>query len=132
MSYRTNPIHDFQTLAHRGQGHGPKREHDGEEDSSVLIDATMKSPMPPLALPGKDYMERAKDIWDDLGLPRLNIQMPWYGYSLGAWHDIWDAAGRRAATGDYLENGRISQSQCVDGLKPESKLDPDTGKPVKK
>ena len=129
MSYRTNPIHDFQTLAHRGQGHGPKREHDGEEDSSVLIDATMKSPMPPLALPGKDYMERAKDIWEELGLPKLNVQKPWHGYSLGAWHQIWDEAGRRAATGDYLENGRISAALTQDGLKPETKLDPDTGKP---
>ena len=129
MSYRTNPIHDFQTLAHRGQGHGPKREHDGEEDSSVLIDATMKSPMPPLALPGKDYMERAKDIWEELGLPKLNVQKPWHGYSLGAWHQVWDEAGRRAATGDYLENGRISAALTQDGLKPETKLDPDTGKP---
>ena len=132
MSYRTNPIHDFQTLAHRGQGHGPKREHDGEEDSSVLIDATMKSPMPPLALPGKDYMERAKDIWDELGLPKLNVQKPWHGYSLGAWHQVWDEAGRRAATGDYLENGRISATLTQDGLKPETKLDPDTGKPFAK
>ena len=132
MSYRTNPSEDMQTLPHRGQGHGPKREHDGEEDSSVLIDATMKSPMPPLALPGKEYMERAKDIWDELGLPQLNVQMPWHGYSLGAWHKIWDDAGRRAAAGDYLENGRISREQTQENLKPESKLDPDTALPMKK
>ncbi len=131
MSYRTNPIHDMKALEHRGQGHGPKREHDGEEDSSMLIDATMKAPMPPLALPGKEYMERAKDIWDELGLPNLNIQMPWHGYSLGAWHQIWDEAGKRAAAGDYLENGRISKELSQKGLKPESKLDPDTGQPAK-
>ena len=53
----------------------------------------MKSPMPPLALPGKDYMERAKDIWEELGLPKLNVQKPWHGYSLGAWHQVWDEAG---------------------------------------
>ena len=35
---------------HRGQGHGPKRETDQEEDSTLLMDATMKSDMPPLAL----------------------------------------------------------------------------------
>jgi len=129
MSYRTNPVRDIQTLDHRGQGHGPKREHDGEEDSTLLIDATMKSPMPPLALPGKDYMERAMHIWDEMGLPKLNVQMPWHGYSLGAWHQIWDAAGQRAAAGDYLENGRISATQCVEGIKPETKLDPNTCKP---
>ena len=88
--------------------------------------------MPPLALPGKEYMERAKDIWDELGLPQLNVQMPWHGYSLGAWHQIWDDAGRRAAAGGYLENGRISKEQAQENLKPESKLDPDTGLPTKK
>jgi len=44
MAYRTNPVKDVQTLEHRGQGHGPKREHAGEEDSTLLIDATMKAP----------------------------------------------------------------------------------------
>ena len=131
MSYRTNPVEDIKTLDHRGQGHGPKREHGGEEDSTLLINATMKSPMPPLALPGKEHMSRAKEIWDEMGLPKLNVQMPWHGYSLGAWHKIWDEAGHRAATGDYLENGRISKSLSVVGLKPETKLDPDSGKPFK-
>ena len=131
MSYRTNPIKDIKTVDYRGQGHGPKREHGGEEDSTLLIDATMKSPMPPLALPGKEHMARAKEIWDEMGLPKLNVQMPWHGYSLGAWHKIWDDAGHRAANGDYLENGRISKSLSVKGLKPETKLDPDSGKPFK-
>jgi 4-hydroxy-3-polyprenylbenzoate decarboxylase len=131
MSYRTNPVKDIKTLDYRGQGHGPKREHGGEEDSTLLINATMKSPMPPLALPGKEHMSRAKEIWDEMGLPKLNVQMPWHGYSLGAWHKIWDEAGQRAATGDYLENGRISKSLSVVGLKPETKLDPDSGKPFK-
>ena len=51
MAYRSNPVEDVQTVPHRGQGHGPKREHGGEEDSTLLIDATMKGDMPPLALP---------------------------------------------------------------------------------
>lgn len=125
MAYRTNPVEDMQLLPHRGQGHGPKREHDGEEDSTLLVDATMKSPMPPLALPAREYMERAKMIWEDMGLPRLMPQKPWHGYSLGAWHEIWDAAAKRAAEGDYIENGRISAALQVDGLKPESRVDPD-------
>ena len=132
ISYRANPTRDIQTLDHRGQGHGPKREHDGEEDSSLLIDATMKSLMPPLALPGKEYMEHAKDIWDELGLPTLTVKMPWHGYSLGDWHQIWDDAALRAATGDYLENGKISIELSQSNLKPESKLDPDTGLPAEK
>jgi UbiD family decarboxylase len=63
MAYRMNPVHDVKALDHRGQGHGPKREAEGEEDSTLLMDATMKGDMPPLALPTRPYMERSKQIW---------------------------------------------------------------------
>lgn len=125
MAYRSNPIQDVQPLAHRGQGHGPKREHSGEEDSTLLIDATKKSPMPPLALPKQEYMERAKEIWGELGLPPLVPQSPWFGYSLGDWNAKWDEDAERAATGRYLENGRNSLGQQRPGLKPESRFNPD-------
>ena len=36
MAYRMNPVEDVQIVPHRGQGHGPKREHDQEEDSTLL------------------------------------------------------------------------------------------------
>ncbi len=125
MAYRSNPIEDVQTIAHRGQGHGPKREHGGEEDSTLLVDATMKSDMPPLALPKKEYMERARAIWEELQLPSLRPQPPWHGYSLGDWHREWDEAAERAAKGDYLENGRISLGRQKAGLVPETKFRPD-------
>ncbi len=125
MAYRSNPVEDVQTVAHRGQGHGPKREHGGEEDSTLLIDATMKSDMPPLALPKKEYMERAKTIWEELQLPALRPQPPWFGYSLGDWHREWDEAAARAAKGQWMENGRISLSRQRTGLVPETKFRPD-------
>src|SRR6266511_75501 len=95
MAYRMDPVADVRTLPHRGQGHGPKREHGGEEDSTLLIDATMKEDLPPLALPKREYMERAKKIWDELGMPVLRPQPPWLGYSLGDWLPEWDDANRR-------------------------------------
>lgn len=125
MGYRMNPVKDVQTLPHRGQGHGPKREADGEEDSTLLMDATMKSPMPPLALPTREYMERARALWEEIGLPPLRPQPPWFGYSLGDWSPAWDAAAKRAAEGDYLVNGEISRGQQAKGLKPETKFRPD-------
>lgn len=125
MAYRSNPVEDVQTLAHRGQGHGPKREHGGEEDSTLLVDATMKSDMPPLALPKKKFMERAKTIWEGLQLPALRPQPPWFGYSLGDWHREWDEAADRASKGQYLENGRISLGRQRKGLVPETKFRPD-------
>ncbi|HEY4317877.1 MAG TPA: UbiD family decarboxylase [Herbaspirillum sp.] len=125
MAYRMNPVKDVRTLDFRGQGHGPKRETDGEEDSTLLMDATMKEDMPPLALPTREYMERAREIWEELGLPPLRPQPPWFGYSLGDWLPQWDAAAKRAATGQYLENGRISLAQQRNDVKAESKFRPE-------
>ena len=125
LAYRTNPVEDVQTLPHRGQGHGPKREHGQEEDSTLLIDATMKGDMPPLALPKREYMERARKLWEELGLPKLRPQSPWFGYSLGDWLPQWDEAAKRAAEGRYLENGRISEEQRRKGVRPETKFRPE-------
>ena len=122
MAYRHNPVEDVAMLPHRGQGHGPKREHAGEEDSTLLIDATMKSPMPPLALPARDYMEGAKALWERLGLPRLKPESPWHGYSLGDWSEGWEQAARRAAEGRYLENGRRTLQRQRPGLVPETSV----------
>jgi 4-hydroxy-3-polyprenylbenzoate decarboxylase len=127
MSYRMNPVEDVLTVPHRGMGHGPKRESASEEDSTLLMDATMKSDMPPLALPKQEFMQRAQGIWNELGLPPLRPQSPWFGYSLGDWLPEWDAAAARAVAGEYLENGRISAKQQRKGLKPETKFRP--GKP---
>jgi UbiD family decarboxylase len=125
LAYRANPTEDIQVLPHRSQGHGPKREHGEEDDSTLLIDATMKSPMPPLALPKKEYMEGARKIWEELGLPALRPQAPWHGYTLGDWLPQWDEAARRAVEGRYVENGSISEKQRRKGVKPETKFRPE-------
>src|SRR5581483_9709039 len=38
LCYRTNPVEDARTLPQRGQGHGPKRESDEDDDSTLRID----------------------------------------------------------------------------------------------
>ena len=126
MAYRMNPVEDVQLIAHRGQGHGPKREAEGEEDSTMLMDATMKGDMPPLALPTQEYMVRARELWEKLGLPSLRPQSPWFGYSLGDWLPQWDEAAKRAATGRYLENGLISLRQQRSDVTAETKFRPDS------
>jgi hypothetical protein len=85
----------------------------------------MKSTMPPLALPKREYMERAQKIWEELGLPALRPQAPWHGYSLGDWLPQWDEAALRAVAGRYAENGLISEQQRRKGVKPETKFRPD-------
>ena len=123
MAYRLNPTADVEVLRHRSQGHGPKRETYGEEDSTLLIDATMKSPMPPLALPTKPYMEAGKALWEKLGLPELRPEAPWHGYSLGDWSQAWTDAADRAAAGDWPENGRRTlQRQIPADVIPETSV----------
>jgi 4-hydroxy-3-polyprenylbenzoate decarboxylase len=107
LSYRANPAIDVQILKHRARGHGPVLKG-VDSDSTMLIDATLKEDMPPLALPKKEYMEHAKELWERLGLPPLKPEALWHGYSLGDWTDEWDAAAKRAADGDYLANGQRS------------------------
>ena len=105
MSYRTDPAKDIQILKHRARGHGPVLK-EADEDATMLIDATLKYDLPPIALPKKEYMEHAKEIWEELGLPPLTPEAPWHGYSLGDWTDKWDDMAKRATEGQYLENGR--------------------------
>ena len=119
MAYRANPELDTAILPHRHRGHGPKG--GGEtEDSTMLIDATLKGDMPPVALPKREYMESARDLWERLGLPALKPEAPWHGYSLGDWSDEWDEMAARAAAGDYLENGRRSAQQRRNDIAPNT------------
>jgi UbiD family decarboxylase len=126
IAFRMNPSSDMQVLRYRSPGHGPEREHEAErEDSTLLMDATMKEELPPLALPKREYMERARRVWEELGLPKLRPQSPWFGAPAGDWLPQWDEAARRAAAGAYLENGLISEGRQRAGLKPETRYRPD-------
>jgi 4-hydroxy-3-polyprenylbenzoate decarboxylase len=111
MSYRANPNLDFHILPHRDQGHGPRSKRNGGQDASVLIDATLKEDFPPISLPKREYMERAKEIWEELGLPKLKPESPWFGYSLGEWSEDVDEAAKRATRGDYLQTGALLEKR---------------------
>ncbi len=104
LGYRANPDQDVQILKHRARGHGPVLKG-VESDSTMLIDATLKADMPPVALPKREFMEDARRLWNELGLPELKPESPWHGYSLGEWSDEWDMMAKRATDGEYLRNG---------------------------
>ncbi len=74
-------------------------------DSALLIDATRKADLPPLSLPKKPYMERAVELWQELGLPELDLKEPWHGYLMGLWPDELDEEARLAAAGEYEQVG---------------------------
>jgi 4-hydroxy-3-polyprenylbenzoate decarboxylase len=119
LAYRSNPIEDVHISPYRGgvQGaqYGPR-----SADSTMLIDATRKRAMPPLALPARAFMEHAREIWEELGLPQLTVQSPWHGYTLGDWTDTWETFARRATTGDWEESGRETLARQRTGVSPET------------
>ena len=121
LAYRSNPIEDVHISPYRGgvQGsqYGPKT-----SDSTMLIDATMKRPMAPLALPARPFMEQARALWEELGLHPLQVQSPWHGYALGDWTETWELYAQRATAGDWEVTGRETMArQSADrGLAPET------------
>lgn len=119
LAYRSNPIEDVHIAPYRGGVQGSQY-GGGKPDSTMLIDATQKKPMPPLALPAREYMEHARDIWEELNLPPLSANAPWHGYTLGEWDETWDVFAARATKGDWEESGKETLVRQRKGLKPET------------
>jgi 3-polyprenyl-4-hydroxybenzoate decarboxylase len=125
LAYRTNPTEDVQITPNRGgvQGaqYGPRK-----TDSGLLIDATRKRAMPPLALPTREHMEHARALWEELDLPPLNVRAPWHGYTLGEWTDEWENFARRAAAGDWQQNGKetVTRQRRDRTMLPETPIRP--------
>jgi UbiD family decarboxylase len=121
LAYRSNPIDDTELVPYRGgvQGaqYGPE-----QSDSSMLIDATRKRPMAPLALPTREHMEHARELWERLGLHPLTVTSPWHGYHLGDWTDTWEKFAKRAAMGDWELSGEETLKRQRGGVMPETSV----------
>jgi 4-hydroxy-3-polyprenylbenzoate decarboxylase len=124
ITHRSQPHKDIKVVQNRPFGATPigmvathpSSRYDNME-SSLLIDATRKADFPPVSLPKKEYMERARAIWEELGLPKLDPQVPWHGYFLGFWPEELEEEARLAAQGEYdkigkqLETTRVAVSE---------------------
>ncbi|OGA53815.1 MAG: hypothetical protein A3F74_20105 [Betaproteobacteria bacterium RIFCSPLOWO2_12_FULL_62_58] len=119
LAYRSNPGEDVHIAPYRrgvqGSQYGPS-----QSESTMLIDATQKYAMAPLALPTRGHMENARTIWDELGLPALATRSPWHGYTLGDWTDTWERFARRATAGEWEQNGVETLARQRGGLAPET------------
>ena len=80
---------------------------------ALLINAVRPWPYTPVSLPRKEFMEKSRAIWEELGLPALKPRMPWYGYSLGAWTQEDEAEAALAVKGDYFITGEKQTKQRV-------------------
>jgi 3-polyprenyl-4-hydroxybenzoate decarboxylase len=119
ITMRCEPARDVRIVAGREKGHAPpfrvaghamdkmeEAEDRSAEYSVLMMNATLKEPFPPVALPAQEYMERAKQIWEkELGLPALRPQRPWYGYSLGQWDAESREEAEQALKGEYYKTG---------------------------
>jgi UbiD family decarboxylase len=119
IAYRSNPQDDVHIEPYRSTGHAPKS-GPRNLDSTMLIDATLKYPMPPLALPKPEFMESALEIWKELRLPEVRLQQPWHGYSLGDWSETLDSIAGNAVAGQWEKNGLDTFARRRGGLTPET------------
>lgn len=129
LSYSMQPARDVKIITGRVPRLDPSGlslEVKGEERSfppptgcsAMLIDATRKWPYPPVALPKKEFMERATKIWKEEGLPDLRLRPPWHGTTLGLWGDDEEENARLMVQGNYHKLGekmKKRQSRVTEG-----------------
>src|SRR5688572_5230182 len=119
LAYRSTPTEDVVIVPHRrgvqGAQYGPD-----QSESTLLMDATQKYPMAPLALPTREYMEGARAIWEELGLPALAARGTWHGYTLGDWTQTWERYAQRATAGEWEQNGIETLARVRSDVTPET------------
>jgi len=115
LCYRVQASRDTVVLPNRCVGLDPslvpvgvKPPHEGEV---MLINAMRKWDYTPVSLPAKQYMENAKAIWEELGLPKLKPRVPWFGYELGAWTDRDREEATWAVQGEYYRTGERAKRE---------------------
>jgi UbiD family decarboxylase len=124
VSFRMQPHRDVKITTHKFAGLDPSAAPPGSPHtearfpspsgcSAIMIDATRKWAYPPVALPGKQFMEAAKDMLERLGLPPLKPKMPWYGYSLGHWDAEDEENAELAVRGDYHKVAERLQKKAI-------------------
>jgi 3-polyprenyl-4-hydroxybenzoate decarboxylase len=128
MAFRMQPHRDVLIIRNRTPQMDPSVFPPGTEGghsldeiagaSAMLIDATRKWDYPPVSLPKKEYMERARQLWERLELPKLKPQEPWFGYNLGLWSEEDDAEAELAVKGEHYQTGEKRLQQRVRVKKP--------------
>jgi UbiD family decarboxylase len=119
LAYRMTPAEDVHIAPYR-RGVQGSQYNPGQSESTLLIDATQKRPMAPLALPTREHMEHARGLWEELGLPPLTAKSVWHGYTLGDWTDVWENFAQRTVRGDWEQNGLETLARRRAGLEPET------------
>ena len=123
LVYRMQPDRDIRITPGKVTGLDPSAAPQEEQKKStqrsytsgLMINATWKWDYPPVSLPKKEYMERAKQIWEEEGLPPLVPKVPWYGYSLGYWTEEDQLEAELALKGEHFKTGEKLAQRRVKG-----------------
>jgi UbiD family decarboxylase len=126
LAFRVRPELDMEVDTGRSAGldpsSGPPGSTRGQRETAalepgkyhrVLIDATTSGPYPPVALPRREFMERALEIWRAQNMPEPELLMPWYGYTLGYWNEEDQKLADLITAGDYKAVGRYARDLQV-------------------
>ncbi len=121
MCYNVRPEKDVAVAHGKSPGLDPSAYSPGvpthvsrvASTSALLINATRPWPYPPVSLPRKEFMENAKEIWQEIGLPELTPRKPWFGYSLGAWTAEDEEEAAMAVRGEYFITGEKAKKRRV-------------------
>ena len=120
LCFAMQPDRDVQIVKGKAASLDPSSAPPGEQakmgghppSTGILIDATRKWAYPPTSLPKKEFMERARKMWDEEGLPPLKPKVPWYGYPLGHWTAEDEEEAELALKGEYYRTGeKIAQKR---------------------
>ena len=119
ICFNVRPDEDILIAKGKSPGLDPSAHRPGMESLEVrmasigalLINAVRPWPYTPVSLPRKEFMDRSRSIWDELGLPPLKPRMPWYGYSLGAWTKEEEEEAELAIKGEYFTTGAKQKGQ---------------------
>ena len=121
ICFNVRPEEDIGIAKGKSPGLDPSAHPPGMESLNVrmgsigalLINAVRPWPYTPVSLPRKEFMERAKQIWEELELTPLKPRMPWYGYSLGAWTEQDEDEANVAVKSDYFVTGEKQSKNRV-------------------
>ena len=113
LCFRVQPHRDVQTVQGKVAGLDPSSMPPEEQEkmvtrpptSAMLINATRDWGYPPTALPKKEFMEEARKLWEEEGLPPLRPKVPWYGLSLGYWPEEVEEEAELALKGEHYQTG---------------------------
>jgi 4-hydroxy-3-polyprenylbenzoate decarboxylase len=123
LAYRTNPIDDMHIVPNRGGVQGAQ--YCRQQDRLRAAGRCDPEARDAAARPADARIHGARArLWEELGLPALNVQAPWHGYTLDDWTDTWETFARRTTAGDWEMTGRETLKRQRRGLLPETPVRP--------